>query len=93
MTKLPFKKKLENSFTDLEIAFLEGIAETFGEYGQQCAYLEDVVEYMETTNKTARGIVSSLIKKGIILECLPEYGGEINLTEKGADLLGIEYDF
>ena len=77
--------------TELENRMIEAIKETWGMTGAANTYLEDVVEEMGISTKIARGVISSLIKKGIVIECLPQYGGEINLTEKGIEELGVEF--
>lgn len=79
-------------YTELENKIMTGIKNTWGWTGAENTYLEDVSEETEIDTKQARGVISSLIKKGIILECLPEHGHEINLTEDGEKLLKVYED-
>jgi predicted transcriptional regulator len=79
---------LQNQFTELEIKLMEAIKETWGQ-GGYCTYLADAASFASMNTKIARGVISSLIKKGIVLECLPQYGNEINLTDKGIEFLNI----
>ena len=78
-----------NDYTELESNLMNGIMNTWADTGCECSYLDDASEAVNMTMKVARGVVSSLIKKGIVLECLAEYGFEVNLTEKGHELLEI----
>ena len=76
-------------FTELEIKLMEAIKETWENQGGYCTYLADAASFASINTKIARGVISSLIKKGIVLECLPQYGNEINLTDKGMEFLNI----
>lgn len=68
---------------------MDGIKKFWGSSGAWTAYLDEVAEEIDMSMKTARGVISSLIKKKVVLECLPEFGHEINLTKPGHSLLGI----
>jgi hypothetical protein len=76
--------------TELENRMIEAIKETWGSTGAANTYLDDVCSEMGITMNIARGVIGSLIKKGIVLECLSEYGHEINLTEEGERELDVE---
>jgi len=76
--------------TELENKMIEAIKETWGMTGAANTYFEDVVEEMGISTQVARGVISSLIKKGIVIECLPQYGGEINLTEEAMEEFKLE---
>ena len=76
-------------FTELESRLMESIKKTWESQGTYCTYLSDVAQFSGISTKIARGAISSLIKKGIVLECLSKYGGEINLTQQGMDFLNI----
>ena len=73
--------------TNLEQSLLDGIKETWGSTGCDNTYLDDAANAVGMSMKVARGVVSSLIKKGVVLECLAEYDHEINLTEQGLNLI------
>jgi hypothetical protein len=79
-----------DGFTELENKLLNGIKNTWWCFGCNCTYLDEAADDAGLTMKEARGIISSLIKKGIVLECLPEFQHEISLTKKGEELLEIE---
>ena len=84
-------KTFENN-TELEAKLMNGIINTWGDTGCENTYLDNACENVNITMKVARGIISSLIKKGIVLECLAEYDFEVNLTDKGFNLLDIDYE-
>tara|TARA_B100000953_G_scaffold290249_1_gene275100 strand:+ start:14586 stop:14843 length:258 start_codon:yes stop_codon:yes gene_type:complete len=81
--------KTFNNYTELENKLMNGIINTWGDTGCDNTYLDDACEDAGITMKVGRGVVSSLIKKGIVLECLPEHSFEINLTDEGEALLEV----
>ena len=76
--------------TELENRMIEAIKETWGSTGAANTYLDDVCKAMGIGMNVGRGVISSLIKKGLVCECLPQYGHEINLTEQGEKELEVE---